>query len=210
LSFKRKKYPFSLYQDAKTINQANMIRKNVEVLLNSEAKCLTITSAEVNDKKPLITAKLGISFAEQGKNVLLVDGNVHCPSLHQLFDFGSSEGLTDVLVNGKGRHIPIKQTSYKGLDVLTAGSHFRNASTLFVSKYFDELIKRWKEEYDLILFETPQFLEETDSHILAAKCDATLLVVEERKTKADAVVKTKNMLEKARIHVLGVIWSPSH
>ncbi|MEK1831867.1 hypothetical protein AAAC51_32210 [Priestia megaterium] len=59
-------------------------------------------------------------------------------------------------------------------------------------------------------FETPQFLEETDSHILAAKCDATMLVVEERKTKADAVVKTKNMLEKARIHVLGVIWSPSY
>ncbi|MEK1831865.1 hypothetical protein AAAC51_32200 [Priestia megaterium] len=53
MSFKRKKYPFSLYQDAKTINQTNMIRKNVEVLLNSEAKCLTITSAEVNDKSRL-------------------------------------------------------------------------------------------------------------------------------------------------------------
>jgi capsular exopolysaccharide synthesis family protein len=210
LSFKRKKYPFSLYHDAKTINQTNMIRKNVEHLLNSEVKCLTITSAEVNDKKPLITAKLAISFAEQGGSVLLIDGNVHCPSLHKLFDLGSSEGLTDVLVNGKGRHLPINQTSYKGLHVLPAGSHFRNASTLFVSKYLDELIERWKEEYDLIIFETPEFLDETDSHILAAKCDATILVVEERKTKVDAVVKAKNMLGKARIHVLGVIWSPSH
>ncbi|MEK1831866.1 hypothetical protein AAAC51_32205 [Priestia megaterium] len=104
-----------------------------------------------------MTAKLGISFAEQGKNVLLIDGNVHCPSLHQLFDLGSSEGLTDVLVNRQSRHLPIKQTSYKGLDVLPAGSHFRNASTLLVSKYFDELIERWKEEYDLILLKRLNF-----------------------------------------------------
>ncbi|NGY76362.1 CpsD/CapB family tyrosine-protein kinase [Bacillus megaterium] len=56
-----------------------------------------------------MTAKLGISFAEQGKNVLLIDGNVHCPSLHQLFDLGSSEGLTDVLVNGKAGMYPLNK-----------------------------------------------------------------------------------------------------
>ncbi len=58
---------------------------------------------------------------------------------------------------------------------------------------YDEPIKGWKEEYDLIFLKHLQFLEETDSHIPAAKCDATMLVVEERKNKSRCRCQNKKI-----------------
>lgn len=208
---KRKtKYQFPLYHDLRSIEQANIIRTNIQLLMKKECKSLMITSADKNEQKPVITAILAISFAEQGKKVLLIDGNVRNPSLHCLFNIENSSGLTDLLLHMEEPQLVMKDTYIHNLYVLPTGAVPDNPSRLFISRRLEELLEQWKEEFDLIIFETPAFLEVTDSQILSNKCDGVLLVIQENKTKMEEALKTKKMLERGHNNILGVILHPFH
>lgn len=61
-------------------------------------KLLLVTSSLPNEGKTTISTNLAIAAASRGKKVLLIDGNLHSPSIHKLFEEPAKE-------KGIGRHI---------------------------------------------------------------------------------------------------------
>ncbi|MED4099321.1 CpsD/CapB family tyrosine-protein kinase, partial [Priestia megaterium] len=80
-----------------------------------------------------------------------------------------------------------------------------NPAELLASNNMTELLKEMKEEFDMVIFDTPPVLAVADAQILANQVDGSILVVSSGKTDKEAAVKAKELLLKANAKVLGAV-----
>jgi capsular exopolysaccharide synthesis family protein len=186
--------------------QYRTIRTNIEFSsIDEEIKSLMVTSSGPGEGKSTTTANLAIVFAEQGKRVLLVDGDLRKPTVHYTFNLTNTSGFTSVLTKQLSLEKAVKDTDIKNLYILTCGPIPPNPSELLGSKSMELFFEAAYEEFDMIIFDTPPVLAVTDAQILANKCDGTLLVVNSGKTETEQVVKVKDLLSHAKSKLLGVV-----
>ncbi len=69
----------------------------------------------------------------------------------------------------------------------------------------ESLIKKLRNEYDMVLFDTPPVIAVTDAAILSTKVDGTILVVSANHTNYDAVVRAKSLLDNVDARILGAL-----
>ena len=62
-----------------------------------------------------------------------------------------------------------------------------------------------KDMYDYVIIDTPPVLAVTDPQIMANKCDGVVFVVASGKTHKDRAIRAKELLEKAKSQLLGVV-----
>ena len=166
-----------------------------------------ITSATLGSGKSTLANALARSFAQGGKTVLLVDADMRRPSLAARFAIKSSPGLQDILANPRSEIEGICQTNVPGLDILPAGSTATHAEReLLANGLFSGLINRWRERYDLVLFDGAPLLGPADAAILAGGVDGTILVVRERHDRREAVLESLAVLSAAGGRLFGTVF----
>ncbi|MFP7297450.1 CpsD/CapB family tyrosine-protein kinase [Neobacillus niacini] len=202
----RKNKCHQLKEESISNEQMRMIQANIDQKIECHSTSIMLTSPNDDGEKSIISSKLAISFAEQGKKVLLVDANLRNPYTHNWFQLTNQSGFTNVIIEEDEIQHHIKETVIPGLFVLPAGPAPLNLSDLWVTSKIKEMIRKVQSEYDVVIFEAPPFLNISDSQILANQCDGVILVVRANKTKKADVLKTKDYLEKTNNSILGVIY----
>lgn len=115
--------------------QFRTIRTNIQFsMVDKNLKTLVITSAGPGAGKSTISANLAVTFAMQGKKVLIVDADMRKPTVHKTFNLPNHDGLTTLLTE---RDIEIKDIAHRvdteGLYVITSGAIPPNPSELLAS-----------------------------------------------------------------------------
>jgi capsular exopolysaccharide synthesis family protein len=186
--------------------QYRTIRTNIEFAsVDKEVKSLLVTSSGPSEGKSSTIANLAIVFAQQGKKVLLVDADLRKPTVHYTFKVDNLAGLSTVLVGEKPLEEAVDKAGVPNLNVLTSGPIPPNPSELLGSHAMKQLLIIAKQNYEIILFDTPPVLAVTDAQILANICDGSLLVVRSEQTEIESVRKAKESMENSRSKFLGVI-----
>lgn len=169
------------------------------------SKVLIVTSSMQSEGKSTSSSNVAISFAQDGKKVLLVDCDLRKPKLNRLFDLTAEKGLSDVLVDHSHLSNAIIHTNYENLDLIISGTIPPNPSELLSSKSMKDLIARMREGYDLVVLDTPPLAMVTDALVLVPASDAVLLVVRADYCEANAVAFALDQLSRARARVLGFL-----
>ncbi|MFS0864586.1 CpsD/CapB family tyrosine-protein kinase [Fredinandcohnia sp. 179-A 10B2 NHS] len=186
--------------------QYRTIRTNIQFsTVDEEVKTIMVTSAGPAEGKSTTTNNLAVVFAQQGKRVLLVDADLRKPTAHYSFRVENITGLTNVLTKQATLEKAVQKTEQEDLYILTSGPIPPNPAELLGSKAMVELLEKAKEQFDLIVFDTPPVLAVTDAQVLANKSDGVVLVVSSGKTQNDAAVKAKEQLMNAKAKLLGVV-----
>ena len=137
---------------------------------------LLITSSVAGEGKSILSANLAAVLAQGGKKVLLVDADLHKPSLGTKLGLQSTTGLSEFLTDElRFEHI-VEVARLSKLHVLTSGPIPPFPADLLASPRMEEGINRWRQSYDFIVLDSPPVLLVTDAMILASLADATLLV----------------------------------
>lgn len=108
-----------------------------------------------------------------------------------MFNVPNHIGLTSVLSSQYQVTEVLRETVVEGLHVLTSGPIPPNPSEMIGSRKMLALLEDLKEEYDVILFDTPPVLTVTDALIISSLCDGVILVVSAGKVKKDLVKKQR-------------------
>lgn len=186
--------------------QFRTIRTNLQFASVDQAlESMLVTSSSTEEGKSTTAANLAIVFAGQEKNTLLIDADMRKPTVHYTFRVDNRRGLSSVLVGEHTLAESVKKSDIPNLDILSSGPIPPNPSELLGSNKMKNLIEQAKENYDLILFDTPPVLAVTDAQILANFVDGTLLVVRSKNTDQEEALKAKEALQPAKAKLLGAV-----
>ncbi|MCY8232288.1 CpsD/CapB family tyrosine-protein kinase [Priestia endophytica] len=186
--------------------QFRTVRTNIEFSSpDTDLRTIVVTSPNPAEGKSTITANLAVVFAQQGKRVLVIDSDLRKPTVHYTFHTENHVGLSNILTRQATLEKTVKTTKQENLWVLTSGPIPPNPSELLGSRGMNALLEKAKNEYDIIILDSPPVLAVTDAQVLSNLTDGVVLVVSSGKTQIDSAKKTKELLESARAKILGVI-----
>lgn len=186
--------------------QYRTIRTNIQFSdADQEIKSIVLTSTGPGEGKSTTASNLATVYAQQGLRTLLIDADLRKPTAHYTFRLENHIGLTNVLTKQSTLGQAVQETEVPELFLLTSGPIPPNPAELLGSKNMTELLKEMKEEFDMIVFDTPPVLAVADAQILANQVDGSILVVSSGKTDKEAAIKAKELLLKANAKVLGAV-----
>ena len=179
-------------------------------------RVLVVTSGSPSEGKTTVASNLAIALAEVHQRVLLIDGDMRRPRLHEVFELGNEQGLSDILkenaaLAGTGLGGVIQETRLPNLYLLPSGPVSNAAATLLFSRQMPGLLKDLQRQFDLILIDTPPMLQIPDARVLGRLADAVLLVLRAGHTTRDAAMAARQRFEEDGTPVLGTIlndWNP--
>ena len=176
--------------------------------LNSSLKSLAITSAIIGEGKSTFILGLALTMARHQQRVLLIDADLRRPSLHKPFNSSNDSGLADYLA-GKTDFPSIKQVSFQEetIDLITSGVKPIDPAKLLGSKRLEHFIEREKQNYDVILVDTPPAIGMVDAIKVASICDSTVLVLGLDKVKVSELLEAATLLSK--LEVMGIVGNDS-
>jgi len=175
------------------------------VNLSQNLKAILFTSAGAGDGKTLNSVNMAYLFARLGTKTLIIDCDLRRPMIHKILGFKQEPGLSQVLIQETPFEAAVRHLDADNLDVLTCGTLPPNPSDLLNAPQMEQLIRKLKSQYDLIILDAPPVIAVTDSIVLSSKVDGICLVVRANKTRRDAVKRAKELLQKGGSKIIGLI-----
>ncbi len=207
LKLKRKPFnPMSNQEKFKCTEQMRMIRSNILLSKGKEPSVFMVSSPNVIKKKAIITSKLALAFAEQGKRVLVVDADFTSPELDLLFQAKNKTGLANILENDGEGLTEIQESGVLGVDLLTAGRTLWNVAASLTNEKLGLLFSNWKRKYDIVLVDSPPLLERAEAQLIGDVCNGIILVVKQYGTRKEELLETKKYLDRLDHKLAGVIY----
>ena len=196
------------YYDPKSpiSEQFRTLRTNIQFsAVDEELQTILITSSGPIEGKSTTAANIAVVFAQQGKRTLFIDSDLRKPSSHYTFSFMNTVGLTSVLTKQTSLDKAVQVMNPLGLHVLTSGPLPPNPAELLSSRAMKELIDQAKQEYDVIIIDSPPVTAVTDAQVIARLSDGILLVVSSGRTHIEDAVKTKELLTNTGTKIIGTV-----
>lgn len=186
--------------------QYRTIRTNIEFSsVDQSLKTIIVTSAGPGEGKSTTTANLGVVFAQQGKKVLLIDGDLRKPTVHYTFQLDNTIGLTNVLTGQAEFSAAIKNSEVEHLSILTCGPIPPNPAEMLGSAAMKKFLGEASEQFDIIIIDSPPVLAVSDAQILSNLADGIVLVTKSGQTEYDMALKATELLKNSRARLLGAI-----
>lgn len=213
-----------LYDEKSVLSEGfRSLRTNIQFAsAERQAKTFLFTSAGLGEGKTTTIVNLALTMAQDGKRVLLVDADLRRPFVHTRLGLERSPGLSEVLIGGVPwrealRTVTDLMIGLLGVDrivntpgidllnVMTSGHIPHNPAEYINSAKFLEVIKEMREEYDVVLFDTPPILPIADAVMMSAKVDGVILVYQVGRIGRSALKRAKFLVDHAQGRVLGTV-----
>ena len=171
-----------------------------------QLRALLVTRPGVGEGKTSTLANLGVVFAQAGERVLLVSCDLRRPRIGAFFGLDEQAGLTSVMLDEQTLEEAILPVpGIDRLSLLPAGPVPPNPAELLGSARVRDIFTRLRDQYDLILIDSPPVLPVTDAAILSRNADATLMLAAAGQTRRSDLHRAVEKLGQAGITILGTV-----
>jgi capsular exopolysaccharide synthesis family protein len=168
---------------------------------------LLVTSSQPGEGKTVTALNLALSMAQKGGRVLLVDADMRRPGIAKVLKISLDKGLSGILTGAYeyGPEMLCKIERAEGLTLLPCGPIPPNPAELLCSMKMDALVKRLRQDYDHVIFDSPPVLPITDATIISSLVDGVLMVVECDQTTRAALSRACRIIEHAGGKIIGTV-----
>lgn len=192
---------------AEFVESLRVIHTNLQTNRNLPAqKAIAISSAVPGDGKSTLALNWAQTAAAMGQRVLLIDGVLRNPELHQILELSNHFGLSNLL-SETGEPDEAIQEVGRGAKfyALTAGPAVDNPASLLNSSQAQTLFSHLTQSFDLVIIDTPPMLGLADATIINRYVDGLVLVVRLDKTNKGLLQQTLENLQNLGLSVLGLV-----
>ena len=192
--------PFSIFSEA----FRNMKVSILQARGGTGSAIVAVTSPLSGEGKTTTSVCLGEMSSLQGARTIVVDCDLRRRTLQRFMEHTPDAGLVEV-VQGQAKLDDVIVVDEKSnLHFLPLAQGKLTADDVFGVDGMDELLQELRRRYDFIILDTAPLLALADARLLAAKCDAVVLLCRWRKTPQDAVKSALRLLQTAGAAVSGV------
>ena len=161
----------------------------------SRTPVILVTSPSPGEGKTTTTSNVAAVFAAAGARTLVVDCDYRKPSI--------------------GKYLaPIPDLEHPDNPQMTRAENLwfipaprSAASPAVVIEELGAIIERWRDEFDIVLLDTPPMLTTNDATDLLASADQTLLVIRSGQTRSVAAERVSGLLARFGAPVIGTIFN---
>lgn len=191
--------PFSI-KEAYKLARTNILFSCV----NEGCKCIAITSAFASEGKTTTATNMALSFTQMKKRILLIDGDMRKPQVHNVFSVDNQIGLSNILGGFAAPEEAVHQLE-SGLNIITAGHIPPNPVELLASQRMEKLLKDLGEYYEYIFIDTPPVNIVTDALVISEKVSGMVVVTKEGESSHRDLEQALGKLDFAKAKILGLI-----
>ncbi|MDE5983759.1 MAG: CpsD/CapB family tyrosine-protein kinase [Eubacterium sp.] len=188
------------------------IRANIMFsVMKKGCKRIVVTSSVPGEGKTTTTVNLAVSISQTDQKVLLIDGDLRKPKIHQYFSVPNAPGLTNYLgdkISGKRTadlFSVIHPTEYENLCVLCSGSIPPNPAELLGSELMADFLDDVSQDFDYVIIDTPPVNVVSDCLPLIRESDGVLVVVRSNKSTHPELQRALSALEFIDAKILGFV-----
>jgi polysaccharide biosynthesis transport protein len=183
-----------------------ILRTNLTFLRRDESlRIITVTSAESGEGKSTTAANLAVSMAQQDTRVLLVDCDLRRPRQHKIFGMLDRPGFSEVLLGSAEVAGCVHATPIDNLWLMPRGQFNERAADNLGTPRMNQLLAALREDYDVVIIDTPPVLVAADAAAISGSSDGVLLVVRAGRTPRDAARRTMQQLQAVGANVVGFV-----
>jgi succinoglycan biosynthesis transport protein ExoP len=168
-------------------------------------KTMVVTSPSPQEGKTTTAINLGVTMAEAGGRVLIIDTDMRRPRLHRSFGVPNQVGISTVIVGKATLEEAIKRTDVPNLDVLTCGPVPPNPSELLHTHRFGAVLAECAKLYDRVILDSPPTSAVTDPAVLGNLVDGVVLVIKAGETTRESALHARRQLAAAKARLFGVV-----
>lgn len=193
--------------------QSRLYKAGIEQLLGNllmigqgrKGLLYTVTSSNEGDGKTTSIQSLAQGYAESGRSVLLIDGDLRKRSLTRQLHSEDHQGLV-ALCEGKATHTEcVTPTQNSNIYFLGCEKTITQPIDLIYSRSFHDALEKFKDKFDVVLVDTSPILANVDFAALREKNDGTIFIIHENKTTAKQFSNALNKLNRHDIEINGLI-----
>ncbi len=196
-------YPkFSIAEDYRTVRTSILFSH-----ADSSPKTIAFTSTVPQEGKSATISNLAVSFAQLEGKVLLVDADLRKPRLSKIFNLRNATGLSSFLAGKSSFEEVVQKTSIDNVWTIPSGPHPPNPAELLNSRAMKELLARAKDEFSVVLLDTPPVLAVSDAVIVSSLADSTVFVVRAGKTTRRSLQRAIEEVRRSKADIIGVVFN---
>lgn len=179
----------------------------------TEHRILGVTSSLRGEGKSLTSINLAYTFAQTGKNILLIEADMRLPTISGRLNLSVRPGLsnvlvgTDVFAHALQKYISTDKDRSAVFDVLVAGEVPPNPAELLGAERTANILRALRKQYEYIIMDLPPVTAVTDAIIVSRVVDGMIVVVRADHAVRGAVAETMRQLSLADAHVLGFVFN---
>jgi len=168
-------------------------------------KVLLVASTGPREGKTTAAINIGITMAQSGSRVLIVDGDLRRPRLHRTFGVPSGKGLSTLILGETAIEESVKSTGIERLHLLPAGPVPPNPAELLQSERYAEALAALGERYDRIIIDSPPVGVVTDALVMSTRADGVMMVLRSGVTPKKAAYRGRRALADLKAHIYGAV-----
>lgn len=197
----------SLYHPKSVITESfRRVRTRLD-FMNQEIKCpvIGVTSSIPGEGKTFCTLNIAAALALSGKKSVILGFDMRKPGLNKLVDTADRTGISNYLI-GKATYEEIKiPQPQENLTIIPSGDIPPNPSELISSKKTQTLFNKLKEEFDVIVIDTPPMGIVSDPFLLARYTDTLIFLVRQNHSIKKIVEQTLRNISEEGIENVGIL-----
>ncbi len=161
---------------------SNLIINLRQIQKLKELKTFVISSPDRSEGKSLVSMKLAAAVANKNQKVLLMDMDFFSPKLSSHIDANCEKGLSNYLMDECSMTDIICTTEIETLHFVAAGNSEGHKEMYYNNKRLVDFIAWARENYDIVLFDTPAAIYIPDIVDFFEYVDGIFVIVRLRRT----------------------------
>ncbi|WP_380873243.1 hypothetical protein ACFB49_40320 [Sphingomonas sp. DBB INV C78] len=166
-------------------------------------RAFSVTSTRPAEGKSTTALALATTLARAQRKVILVDGDMRSPSVHQLGEVGHERGLSNFLTGEDDIASLTFQMRDLGFVAMSAGPIPPNAAELLTGNRLSVLIERLLDTYDHVVIDSPPVMGLADAPLIASHVQGVIYAVESHGIRSSLVKTALGRLASANAHIFG-------
>ena len=192
----------------KNLKELSTIEGNIASFASDKQpiKTILVTSCSPLEGKTVSAISMALALSiEANAKVVLIEGNISSPRIHELFNIDTVPGLSDLLISRANLNEIMRKTEFKNLTVIPSGSDISKKLDVFETERLQDLIVSLKKDFDYVIVDGQSVSGSSDVSIISKYFDGIVFVVECEKTRWEVLQQSKEKIKGVGGKILGVV-----
>lgn len=177
---------------------------------------LVVTSSVDSEGKSIIAANMAATFAQHGFKTIVVDFDLRSPCQHNYHELENKCGLLEWLHTDSDYDFDILNNEQLGIRkiggsdgyyLLFSGGTTTQPSAIIEHPIIDRLISKLKQEFEVLIFDTPPVGYFHDATFISGYADHCIFIARQYATTRQKINYSVNLMERSNAKVIGVVFN---